>query len=168
MDGSSGVIEEISNIVTKIAPTLAGLLSGNFVSVGLSLLTDLFSVRTGDVSGLKQAITNDPEAALKLKTLAYQHQAAIAQISAGAYQTEVQDRMDARRNAPVFHDFMRHLAWFVTAGFLAATFLLFLPLQLSSEEKNLLSMLVGMLASKWQTIMDFFYGSSSRQTNIKE
>jgi len=60
------------------------------------------------------------------------------------------------------------MAYLVTLGFFAALFLLFMPWQLNGDEKNLLSMLVGMLASKWQTIIDFFFGSSrNTQGDVK-
>lgn len=56
--------------------------------------------------------------------------------------------------------FLKNMAYLVTFGFFCALFLLFFPWALGGDEKNLLSMLVGMLASKWQTIIDFFFGSS--------
>jgi len=64
--------------------------------------------------------------------------------------------------------FLKNMAYLVTLGFFAALFLLFMPWQLNGDEKNLLSMLVGMLASKWQTIIDFFFGSSrNTQGDVK-
>lgn len=84
----------------------------------------------------------------------------LEKIASNDYATEVDDRKNARQYGVGYKDFLRWMAYLVTFGFFAALFLLFIPLNLDSEEKNLLSMLVGMLASKWQTIIDFFYGSS--------
>jgi hypothetical protein len=69
---------------------------------------------------------------------------------------------ESEKKAVLYRDFLRHLAYVVTFGFFAALLFLFLPITFNSEGRELLSMLVGMLASKWQTIIDFFYGSSKQ------
>jgi hypothetical protein len=58
----------------------------------------------------------------------------------------VADRRDARANAPLYKDFLRHMAYLVTAGFFGALMLLFLPVTVNPDARELLSMLVGMLA----------------------
>lgn len=158
MGGLLGVIEanegSIAKAIGAVAPMLATVLGSPLAGVGISLLCSKFGGTPQDLSGLVTNINNDPEAELKLRALEYDHQTALAMIT---------DTQDARKYAPIFKDFLRHMTFLVTLGFFAALFLLFLPLQLSAEEKNLLSMLVGMLASKWQTIIDYFFGNS-RQT----
>lgn len=61
------------------------------------------------------------------------------------------------------NSFLRVMAYLVTLGFFGALLLLFLPITVSSTQRELLSMLIGMLASKWQTIIDFYYGGSKKQ-----
>lgn len=56
---------------------------------------------------------------------------------------------------------LKQLAMVTTIGFFLALLMLFYPLtQISSSEEQLISMLIGMLVSKWQTIIDFYFGSS--------
>ena len=61
--------------------------------------------------------------------------------------------------------FQRHMAYLVTAIFIGALVLVFLPLPIGQEDRDLLSMLIGMLVSKWQTIIDFFF---TRQRSVKD
>ncbi len=91
----------------------------------------------------------------------------LAKIASTDYYTEVSDRVDARKYSSEYKDFLRHMAYVITLGFFAALALMFLPIVVDNSEKELLSMLIGMLVSKWQTIIDFFYGSSSRLTHNK-
>lgn len=61
------------------------------------------------------------------------------------------------------HSFLRVMAYLVTIGFFGSLVMLFLPITVSSTQRELLSMLIGMLASKWQTIIDFYYGNSKKK-----
>lgn len=55
-------------------------------------------------------------------------------------------------------NFLRRMAAIVTLGFFGCLFLLFYQgTNLNPTEQNLLSMLIGMLASKWQTIIDYLF-----------
>lgn len=161
MGGLIDVIESsILPVVSKVAPLLGSVLGTPLAGVAISLLAKAFGVNPNDTSKLSEALTADPEATLKIKQVEYEHADTLAQIASTDYATEVDDRKSARTNSAQYKDFMRHMAYLVTLGFFGALFVLFLPIETTSEEKNLLSMLVGMLASKWQTIIDFFYGSS--------
>lgn len=161
MAGLAGVIEnDILPFVSKAAPLLGSVLGTPLAGVAISLIANAFGVNPKDISGISSALSADPEAAIKLKTIEFEHAETLAKVASTDYATEVEDRKDARQYGGLYKDFLRHMAYLVTLGFFAALFLLFLPLQVTEEEKNLLSMLVGMLASKWQTIIDFFFGSS--------
>lgn len=160
IDTKSSIIGEIAGVVGKIAPVLGTVLGSPLAGVGISLLSQLFGVKTDDLDGLLGKINETPESAIKIKTLEYEHIETLAKIASTDYSTEVDDRKDARKNSVLYKDFLRHMAYLVTFGFFAALFVLFLPLPINGNERELLSMLVGMLVSKWQTIIDFFYGSS--------
>lgn len=155
----------ITEIVGKAAPLLATVLGSPLAGAGIALLANAFGTDAKDVKGLVANIAGDPEAMLKLKTLEYEHADTLARLASQDYLTEVDDRKDARRNSSEYKDFLRHFAYLVTLGFFAALFALFLPvvnISLDADEKQLLAMLVGVLVSKWQTIIDFFYGSSRK------
>jgi hypothetical protein len=163
MAGSKGVtngLKDLAMAVAKSAPILAGVLGSPFASVGLSLLGSIFGIHTKDAEDLLTKIHGDPEAAAKMAKLEFEHSEALAKLANESYATEVQDRIDARQYGEQYKEFMKKLAIWVTVGFFAALCLLFVPGDIGQQNMQLLSMLVGMLASKWQTIIDFFYGSS--------
>lgn len=157
----------IGSLVSKISPVLGALLGSPLAGIAISFLANRFNVDPHNLTELAQKISNDPHADIKIKQMENDHQEVLAILASQDYHTEVDDRKDARANSVNFRDFMRHMAYLVTAGFFGALFLLFMPIPLNQEEKELLSMLVGMLVSKWQTIIDFFYGSSRKQGGFK-
>jgi hypothetical protein len=171
MGGLTDVIEtKILPVVSKVAPLLGSVLGTPLAGVAISLMSQAFGVNPSDLNALNNAISESPEAAIKLKTLEYEHAETLAKIASTDYDTEVEDRKDARELAKTvdYKDFLRHMAYIVTAGFFCALLLLFCPIPINPQGRELLSMLVGMLVSKWQTIIDFFYGSSrSRQGGLK-
>lgn len=153
-------VQRLFKVVGLSAPLLAGALGSPFAGMAISLLGNLFGVPNGNVEDILEKIKLDPDATTKLKQLELEHSEALAKIQSTNYSTEVEDREDARKYSVLYKDFLRHMAYLVTGGFFGVLFLLFFPLEISAEEKNLLYMLIGMLVSKWQTIIDFFYGSS--------
>lgn len=155
-----GLIDVIGFSVAKYAPLLSSLLGTPLAGIGISLLAKVFGVDGKDIKALNEAMINDPNADLKIKELELKHKEILMQLLSNDYVVEVDDRKDARKNAVLYKDFLRHMAYLVTGGFFVALLLLFMPLNYNPTARELLSMLVGMLASKWQTIIDFFYGSS--------
>lgn len=164
MDGLTDVIKSsLAPLISKTAPLLAGVLGTPLAGVAVSLIANAFNVDPKKIPEITKAIQNDPEAAIRLKTLEYEHAETLAKIASQDFSTEVDDRKDARKNSVYYKDFLRHMAYLVTAGFFGALILLFLPIPFNVTERELLSMLIGMLVSKWQTIIDFFYGSSQKK-----
>ncbi len=158
---------DIMQVVKKSAPLLASVIGSPVAGVALSLIGNAFGVDGKDQQAIADAINKDPESAIKLRTLEYENAQMLAKIASTDYYTEVSDRVDARKYSSEYKDFLRHMAYVITLGFFAALALMFLPIVVDNSEKELLSMLIGMLVSKWQTIIDFFYGSSSRLTHNK-
>lgn len=161
MAGLKDVIEStLGKVVGASAPLLGAALGSPIAGVLVSLLANAFGVSSGKVEDVRDAILGDAEAASKLKALELAHSESLAKIASNDYATEVSDRINARANAVMYKGFLIWMAFIVTVGFFAAMFLLFVPMEISELQRTLLSMLVGMLASKWQTIIDFFFGSS--------
>ena len=156
---SNGILDAVS----KSAPLLATVLGSPLAGLAISLLASVFHTDPKDIKALNEAMINDPNADLKIKEVELKHAEVLTQIASQNYLTEVDDRKDARKNAVLYKDFLRHMAYLVTCGFFGALLLLFLPIQINQGARELLLMLIGMLASKWQTIIDFFYGSSRSQ-----
>lgn len=157
----------LSSVLKTASPVFSAMLGTPLASMAISLLANAFGVGTGKASDIANAILADPESALKLKKIETDHAEALARIASTDYAAEVSDRINARANAGLYKDFLRHMAYVVTIGFFAALGLLFVPVDINANARELLSMLVGMLASKWQTIIDFFYGSSHAHSNAK-
>lgn len=169
MAGLIDVIESsgLVGAVSKVAPILGTVLGTPLAGIGVSLLASLFGVDPKNVKELASVIKDDPESSIKIKTLEYEHVETLAKIASTDYGIEVDDRKNARQTAVLYKDFLRHMAYLVTFGFFGALVLLFCPIPINPSARELLSMLVGMLASKWQTIIDFFYGSSRKQGGLK-
>jgi hypothetical protein len=160
----AGLKDVIASSVGKIAPLLGSVLGSPLAGVGISLLAQMFGLHPDNLAGIAEKVA-DPANEITIKRLEADHLETLAKVGAGNYAVEVEDRKNAREHAVCYKDFLRHLALMVTIGFFGTLALLFLPITIPVDEKNLLAMLVGMLASKWQTIIDFFYGSSRPQTN---
>lgn len=164
MDGLTDVIaRKILPLVSKSAPLLGSVLGTPLGGVALSLIANAFGVDHKNLDAINDILTNAPEADSILRKVQDEHQETLAKIASQDYATEVDDRKNARSNAVIYKDFLRHMAYLITAGFFGALMLLFSPISMNPDSRELLSMLVGMLVSKWQTIIDFFYGSSRKQ-----
>jgi len=172
MAGLTDVIDsskKLLPLISEFAPALASALGTPLSGIVIGLIGHVFGVESGDVENIAQAIKLDPDAKNKLILLEDQHKEALAQIKSNNYAAEVQDREDARAHVADYKKFVQWMAVVVTIGFFSVLIFMFLPIAVNpnSTERELLSMLVGMLVSKWQTIIDFFYGSSSRQGGLQ-
>lgn len=175
MTGLLGAIESdvktalpvLAKIVEPAAPLLASVLGTPLAGVAVSLLSSLFGSDPKNVGQLVTHVQNDPEATIKIKTLEYQHAEMLAKIASSDFAIQTHDVQDARAHGGEYRDFLRHMGYVVTFGFFIALILVYLPFAPQQSERELLSMLVGMLVSKWQTIIDFFYGSSQKHGGTK-
>jgi len=158
-----GSLDVIVSSVSKIAPILGGVLGTPLAGVAVGLLAKCFGVDVSNLSDLAHKIATDPDSAVKIKQLENEHVETLQKIITQNYAIEVDDRKDARKTGILYTDFLRHMAYVVTLGFFLALGFLFIPIEINPNARELLSMLVGMLASKWQTIIDFFYGSTHAQ-----
>jgi len=158
------IFSDLIKLVTGYAPELGAALAGPAGGLVGTLVASVFGGSKDNPEELIKRIQTDPEAPIKLKTLEYQHQEELAKLKLNDYQVEVNDRVDARKYGIEYKDFMRRMAYIVTAGFFVALFVLFCPqVNLNTDEKQMMSIVLGMLVGKWQTIIDFFYGSSHKQ-----
>lgn len=90
------ILDDLAKVVSKAAPLLGGALGGPIGGVVGSLIGNLFGGTTANPQDLIQKINADPEAAIKLKTLEYQHQEFLQNTKLQAYQAENSDRASAR------------------------------------------------------------------------
>lgn len=96
----------LNDIVSKSAPLLGSLLGSPLAGIGIGWLSNLFGADPNDVTDLVNKIKNDPEAELKLRGLQFQHEQELLKIAATNYQTEVDDRKNAREREVSLHDYV--------------------------------------------------------------
>lgn len=160
------ITSSVMQVVAKAAPLLGAVLGTPAAGVGMKLVLDALGVGDGDDAALETALAA-PEAAAKLREVELQHAEVLARIASTDYAVEVEDRKDARAHAAGYGNFVIWMAYVVTAMFAMTLVMVFLPLPMDGMDRDLLSMLIGMLVSKWQTIIDFFYGSKSNTGSDK-
>jgi len=160
MVGLRDVIEsDLLPVVERVAPLLGSLLGSPLAGAAVALIAQKFNIDPSNLEEVRNLLTANPDAETKLKEIESDNKVALLHMAELPYVDSLLDKKDARSYGYLYRNFLRHMAYLVTVGFFGTVFLMCLPLNISSAEKNILSMLVGMLASKWQTIIDFYYGS---------
>ncbi len=100
------LLDELGNIVSKSAPLLGTILGSPLAGAAISLVSSTFGANPKDTQDILDKIRSDPEATLKLKTLEYNHFEEIQRIASVNYQTEVDDRKNAREREKTLHDYV--------------------------------------------------------------
>lgn len=154
-------LAELGKTVANYAPLLGAVLP---FPGGLALGQAIATIFGGDLDKpeeLIKKIQNDPEAALKFLSLQENNKLEIEQLLFADRQGARQREIDFMSKTGVKDYTLKNLAYITTAGFFGVLFLLFMPnLDINEQEKNLILVLLGMLVSKWQTIIDYYFGSS--------
>jgi hypothetical protein len=116
MAGLTGLIEsDLIPLVAQYSPMIATALGTPAAGMVVSLIAHAFGCDGKDVKEITSAIHDDPEAGIKIKTLQFQHQDAIASLKTTDYANEVSDREDARHREIILHD---HIPAILAIGFL--------------------------------------------------
>jgi hypothetical protein len=155
------MLKELIALLEDVAPTLATALGGPLAGGMVSLIGSIFGNPAATPGELANLIKGDPDSSTKIKEIELHMQQLSSDVE--IYKTEVDDKKDARAHAVDYKNLMKNMAYLVTLGFFVALFLMFFDkLDMNSDEKNLLAMLVGVLSSKFQTIIDFYFGSAHK------
>lgn len=157
---------DLKTIVSKTAPILGNAIASSspIGAMAVSLIGAAFGVKSNNPIEIAQAVQNDPDHDTKLLQIEDNHLDALALANSTDYKTEVGDRENARDElVPQAKTFMQSLSIIVTLGFFMIFILLFCEfINVDATEKDLLSMLLGVLIGKWSTIIDFWFGSSRK------
>lgn len=152
------LLEDLGNVVTKSAPLLGTVLGSPLAGVGISLLGSLFGVDPKRTDKLVEAINNDPEAVIKLKTLENQHYETLMQIASQNYVTEVDDRKNAREREVALRDYV---PTFLALGFLVNYAAIQFYCVTHSNSVN------DVISARFQDvlimIMSYYFGSSHKE-----
>lgn len=147
--------------IANFAPLVASALEGPLAGIATSLIAHMFNADPKNPDGISEAINKDTEAIDKLKLLEIEHKEELQKIASHNFEIHTEDVKHARQSSVDQKKFMHFLAIIITVGFFASIAMLFIPLKIPEFEKQLMSVLVGMLVSKFHSIIDFYFGSSS-------
>lgn len=161
-------LSELGKKISQFAPLLGAALPIPGGAVFGHAIAALFGGDLSKPDDLIKRIEADKDAQLKLYQLQIENQLEIEKLI-------FSDKKDAREREIRFiektgkQDYtLKNLAYITTFGFFVALMTLFLPnLEVDEQEKNLIMVLLGMLASKWQTIIDYYFGTSKSNEGNK-
>lgn len=148
-------LSDLVPIVSKIAPSLGGALAGPAGGIIGSLIATAFG--SNNPQDLLEKINSDPEAALKLKSLEYQHEDALAKLQSINYQTEVDDRKSARVMQSTTRSYMP--AIIATAFVCIYAFIQYFVISNPGQQDDVISARVQDILVM---IVSFYFGSSHR------
>jgi hypothetical protein len=161
------LLKSLRDLLTKNAPLLAAAIApaSPIASVILTLIGKTLNTSSNPEDILNK-IAASPDTLLKLKQLELDHEIALKNITSKNFELATEDKKSARimflQGTQEYRTFLRRFAYLVTIGFLVGLFGLFLlPISTNELGKQFLSIGFGALITKWSTIIDFFYGSSS-------
>ena len=157
-------ISSLTTLVTRYAPLLGSIIgSANPISgMVVNLIAELFGADPKNPEDMIAKISADPDAAMKLKQLEYQHQEALQK-------TETEDRISARQReenmvkitgkpdyALNMIAFVVIFGYFSMCGIVAFT-------KMDNTDHDILYMLIGQLTGGFVMVLSFFFGASKKQ-----
>lgn len=157
---------DVGNAVAKAAPTLGAALGGPAGAAVGVLISQALGVKNTpqDVMSNLQA---DPNAQLKLIEFQNTHEIELQKIALQVVQTESQDRDSARthntENIKSGDTTTTRIAMAIVIGFFITLVGMFYIAVMPGEvtDKDVLVLLLGQLAAKFSTVIDFYFGGSS-------
>lgn len=164
-------LKDLSKTIANFAPLVGDILPIPGAETIGKLIAHLFGGNINDPSDLIERIKGDKDAAIKLAQFELQHKEELQKIALQHQIAIFDDRKNARERELSYIKLtgkvdttLKVMAYAITLGFFACLFGLYIPnVSINEQERSLLLVLIGMLASKWQTIVDYFFGSSSKE-----
>lgn len=154
----------VARIIAKSAPAVASVISSVNPVAGImvNLVAQLFGADPENPDDIIQKMANDPEAALKLKQLEYQHDEILQK-------TATDDRMNAReREEQIVRitgkrdyvldaiAFLVIIGYFIMCGVVAFT-------KMDNTDHDILYMLIGQLTGGFIMILSYFFGATNKK-----
>lgn len=156
----------VSSLVSKVigfgAPLLGTLIGSPLAGIALSLIGSAFGVKS-DPDAIMAALSQDPEAAVKLKQIEAQHSEILAQIASTDFYTSYLDRKDARDKAieGKYDWFVHMLSVFITLGFFCSVVMVFFT-KADPGDHDILNMMLGSLGTCWVQVIAFYFGNINK------
>jgi hypothetical protein len=166
--------KDVGNAVKKFAPLLGTVLGGPVTGGAVSLICNAFGL--GDDAqpqDVLQALTTNPEAALKLRQIESDNQVELQRLILASEQAHLQDRQNARQREVDLAKALGNrewtlyiLAWINVAGFFGMIVTVILAdLPDSEVAKSALLMLFGALVASYKDTIGYFFGTSKSSSD---
>jgi hypothetical protein len=155
------IFDNIKTIVGGIAPVIGNMLGGPLGGMAMSTLSKvLLGTDNASQEDILTALQN-PENLLKLKKEDHEFEIRMREIGVSELQIASADRDSARNRQIQSKDNMPAiLGSALTIGFFGIVFTLMF-VNIESDVKDIINVLVGALATAWIQVVNFYFGSSA-------
>jgi hypothetical protein len=155
-------LADLGKIVVKYgAPLLGTALGGTGGGLIGKLIADYFGGDIKDIDDLINKISLDPDKEIKLKQIESNERIELERLITLDKQSARQRETEFIKATGTKDYTLKNLAYITVIGFFGVLFTLFMQhIDINETEKQLLAVLIGMLASKFQTIIDYYFGAS--------
>jgi hypothetical protein len=163
----------VGALIGSMAGGPAGTVIGGTAGKAIQFLASLFGISSPNPTPeqLDAAIAADPQSGLKLRMAEMAHEKEMAELTLEkekedhqATRDELADTKDARAREIAMkgsNTTFYSIGWIVTLSFFAAIVLItFKPINIGTEMRDTLNMLLGYLAGNFTQVVSYFYGSS--------
>lgn len=158
----------LAETVSKFAPLLGSVIatSNPIAGIAIKLIANIFNANSNPDDIVAQ-ISKDPDAAIKLKQLEYEHQDALLNKQITQQQISAEDTQDARKREEEIvkltgkRDIMLDiLAILVVFGFFALCLVNYF---VHITDDHIIVMLIGQISSGFMLCLSYYFGSSNKQ-----
>lgn len=150
-------LKNLSTSLLHYSPLVASAIGGPAGTMVASLLSSVFGVTPNE---LPARIALDPDAEVKIKKFELDNALELAKLSLSSYQTEVEDRKNARTVNTVsdrYPWFVHVFSFLVTLGFFGEILLITL-LPRDNTDHDILNAMIGVLGTTFVSVCSYYYG----------
>lgn len=155
--------------LAKVAPTVATMLGGPLAGVAVNMAAQALGVDPSEDAIAEAVTSGNPEVFLKLKQAEADLKVKLKELDIKEDSLHVEDRKSARkREAEVGGLATPSLAAVIIIGFfIIIGYILVVGLNVTPAVASMIGMLVGMVSSKAEQVVNYYFGSSagSRRKN---
>ena len=156
--------------LAKVAPTVANMLGGPLAGMAVTMATQALGIEPSEKAIEDAIATGDPNILLKLKQVESDVKVKLKELDIKELESHQQDRDSAReREAKVGGYTTSILAFVIIVTFFAIiAYVLVVGLNATPAVASMIGMLVGMVSSKAEQVVNYYFGSSagSRRKNV--
>ncbi len=157
------ILKKLKKLVGQTAPILAGALNLTGGGAAIGMIANALGVGD-DPEKMIRAIEENPELALKFKTVEIENKTRLQEIALKLDLAYLEDRQDARsREENILADGGNNLPMYILGGIITVGFITFsimVVLGKVGEDTPLVMLVAGALIAKFSDVVSYFFGSS--------